>query len=330
MMFASSSEDYYSKMRKSAIAKATTGQKELLRNLGDVPERKKSLRVLQRNKQYLPNKGDIFTLSPRPDAYLFGQVLEYPISLDKKDYFFYKRILVVIFDSLHLNHGIDEWEKVNTKNLLTPPLIVGKTCWEEGVFQTIGNRTAPSTCSLGVGFGIEDRQGFVDVFGEPIAFVPQFVGLRALTTPAGVSYEVERAFILNPSLLKTKQGQFPVWGTTDYFAQREREENGYDVSEAKDGTEPFLLHEMGDRFVLTLHVEDLTDYLKEKGTGDDLSLNGYDIESCAERFIIEHSEYSQDFLFDSEADSFCVASNDVNGLKRLAKGVLGVLNAGSV
>ena len=130
---------------------------------GEPPQAEPNLRVPPEPSRKRLHPGDLFTASPAPETFVFGQVvrpdavLEVPITA----------VLIYIYDSVANHPVLPEVDHLIPQRLLFAPLFINRLPWSRGYFQTLSHRdlttsdVLPRHCFRTPSGGVVDDDGNV-------------------------------------------------------------------------------------------------------------------------------------------------------------------------
>lgn len=146
------------------------------------------VKILKR-KRIIPQKGDVFVVSPIDGAYYCGVVINSGVETCET----YSSV-VFILSKEYENMDI-EVDDLDLEDLLFYPQIVDKGYWSRGYFYNIGKRVEIPD-NLDYGFYSVGKECYVDEYRNKISRCPKILGLYGIATGTGVAYHINRALIL--------------------------------------------------------------------------------------------------------------------------------------
>ena len=162
--------------------------REKLDALDEQNPREYQVKIIKR-KRIIPQKGDVFVVSPREGAYYSGVVISAGIEISDT----YSSV-VFILDKEYESMDIDVAE-LDLENLLFYPQIVDKGYWSRGYFYNIGKQIEiPNELDYGF-YNVVDEY-YVDEYGNRILKCPKLLGIYGVATGTGVAYKINRELIL--------------------------------------------------------------------------------------------------------------------------------------
>ncbi|NUT92804.1 MAG: hypothetical protein HOY78_12360 [Saccharothrix sp.] len=112
--------------------------------------------------------GDVFTLSPRENLYVFGRVVADDVTWAKTDPPLPAVNLVYLYRHTSPVAEVPPRAELLVDKLLLPPKMINNLPWVRGYFQTIGNVALGEGEKLPVHCFRDARGRFVDEFHEPL------------------------------------------------------------------------------------------------------------------------------------------------------------------
>ncbi|MBQ9022096.1 MAG: hypothetical protein IJ113_08845, partial [Eggerthellaceae bacterium] len=263
------------------------------------------------------SSGDYLIFSPRQGLFFYGLVRDANICpLDGDGYAGLNHVL--LFRKATTNPSFASLKEAMMSGLLVDPLLVECECWEEGFFsKAIYGEPCEVEKEYDIGFwglwffedSVAPVKGIFSVLGEPIDHVPQYIANRCITSSYGISFAIEKEFILDPGLLEVDGRSFPAWGTKGFYATKEKYN---DEKPLHNQVSPLVWVDSGDEYSIYLSCNDFP--------CKDSECNGYYIEQVAMSFLEKHAQGLGDqIIFDSEADVFCATSRQKKALECFAK-----------
>ena len=162
--------------------------REKLDRLSEQDPKEYQVKILKR-KRIIPQKGDVFVVSPKGGAYYSGVVISAGIEISDT----YSSV-VFILDKEYESMDIDVAE-LDLENLLFYPQIVDKGYWSRGYFYNIGKQIEiPNELDYGF-YNVVDEY-YVDEYGNRISRRPKLLGIYGVATGTGVAYYINRELIL--------------------------------------------------------------------------------------------------------------------------------------
>ena len=151
------------------------------------------LQVIKRKRSY-PEIGDIFSINPKGDLFLYGIVVNNHINnINGEDL-----LLILIF-----KEGVNIQERVSEgvccDDLLIPPQIVGKEYWTRGYFYNIEHYNDKINTDS-YGFYSIGKGKFFDEYGNEISGEPQLLGTYGVATITGIARKINQELIIDGSL----------------------------------------------------------------------------------------------------------------------------------
>ena len=162
--------------------------REKLDALDEQNPREYQVKIIKR-KRIIPQKGDVFVVSPREGAYYSGVVISAGIEISDT----YSSV-VFILDKEYESMDIDVAE-LDLENLLFYPQIVDKGYWSRGYFYNIGKQIEIPD-DLDYGFYSIGKECYVDEYKNRISRRPKLLGIYGVATGTGVAYYINRELIL--------------------------------------------------------------------------------------------------------------------------------------
>ena len=159
-----------------------------LDRLGEQDPREYQVKILKR-KRIIPDKGDVFVVSPIEGVYYCGVVIKPGVETCET----YSSV-VFILNKEYENMDI-KVEDLNLDDLLYYPQIVDKGYWSRGYFYNIGKKIEIPD-DLDYGFYSIGKECYVDEYGNRISRCPKLLGLYGIATGTGVAYKINRELIL--------------------------------------------------------------------------------------------------------------------------------------
>ena len=143
--------------------------REKLDALDEQNPREYQVKIIKR-KRIIPQKGDVFVVSPREGAYYSGVVISAGIEISDT----YSSV-VFILDKEYESMDIDVAE-LDLENLLFYPQIVDKGYWSRGYFYNIGKQIEIPD-DLDYGFYSIGKECYVDEYKNRISRRPKLLGI---------------------------------------------------------------------------------------------------------------------------------------------------------
>ncbi len=164
--------------------------KKELEKLDESDPKEYQLQVIKR-KRILPQKGDVFLVSPRKDLFFKGVVVNSNISNINGE----ELLLIFILK----NKSGEIYDLTDVAELLIAPVMVGREYWTRGYFYNTGeNIEIPS--EIDYGFYSIGKGMFMDEYGNEIVREPELLGTFGVATITGVSYEINVELIIDKTL----------------------------------------------------------------------------------------------------------------------------------
>lgn len=164
--------------------------KKELEKLDESDPKEYQLQVIKR-KRILPQKGDVFLVSPRKDLFFKGVVVNSNISNINGE----ELLLIFILK----NKSGEIYDLTDVSELLIAPVMVGREYWTRGYFYNTGeNIEIPS--EIDYGFYSIGKEMFMDEYGNEIVREPELLGTFGVATITGVSYEINVELIIDKTL----------------------------------------------------------------------------------------------------------------------------------
>ena len=165
-----------------------------LDELGEKNWKDYQLKTIKRKRAY-PEIGDVFFVEPVEGKYFWGVVVNNHIyNIDGDDL-----LVIMIFRERVYGKEYNNL-KIDTKNLLIDPCIVGKEYWTRGLFYTITNINLESI-KLNYGFYNIFKGKYFDELGKELKCVPDLVGIDGVCTISGIAYKINTELIIDETLL---------------------------------------------------------------------------------------------------------------------------------
>ena len=162
--------------------------REKLDRLREQDPREYQVKILKR-KRTIPQKGDVFVVSPKEGMYYCGVVINAGVEISDT----YSAV-VFILDKEYENMDIDV-KDLELENLLYYPEIVDKGYWSRGYFYNIGKQIEIPD-DLDYGFYSIGKECYVDEYKNRISRHPKLLGIYGVATGTGVAYYINRELIL--------------------------------------------------------------------------------------------------------------------------------------
>ena len=153
------------------------------------------LKVIKR-KRIIPQKGDVFLVSPKESLYFFGLVMEGNVNNINGD-----GLSVVMIFKDKATSMEDTNFTPDFNNLLIAPSTVGREYWTRGYFYNVGHMDA-SFDDVRYGFYSIGKGRYCDVESKQLDEVPELVGIFGVSTINGIAREINRELIMDSSLLE--------------------------------------------------------------------------------------------------------------------------------
>lgn len=162
--------------------------REKLDRLSEQDPKEYQVKILKR-KRTIPQKGDVFVVSPREGMYYCGVVINAGDEISDT----YSAV-VFILDKEYENMDIDV-KDLELENLLYYPEIVDKGYWSRGYFYNIGKQIEIPD-DLDYGFYSIGKECYVDEYRNRISRCPKLLGIDGVATGIGVARKINRELIL--------------------------------------------------------------------------------------------------------------------------------------
>lgn len=167
--------------------------KKELEKLDESDPKEYQLQVIKR-KRILPQKGDVFLVSPRKDLFFKGVVVNSNISNINGE-----ELLLIFILKNKKNKSGEIYDLTDVSELLIAPVMVGREYWTRGYFYNTGeNIEIPS--EIDYGFYSIGKGMFMDEYGNEIVREPELLGTFGVATITGVSYEINVELIIDKTL----------------------------------------------------------------------------------------------------------------------------------
>ncbi|MGL4606422.1 MAG: Imm26 family immunity protein, partial [Eubacteriaceae bacterium] len=159
------------------------------------------LRRIKGSRSIMPQKGDVFIVSPKEGLYFYGAVVSDRFNLDL--YEGCELFTAVIFKEKAKYIGAKDYS-LNFNNIMFPPFIVDLFYWRRGLFYNIGDKiTIPEDFNYGF-FDVIDYK-YCDEYENEIDFTPTHCSVSGVKTIYGVGYEIHREAIFDKTLYEPKK-----------------------------------------------------------------------------------------------------------------------------
>ncbi len=162
--------------------------REKLDRLSEQDPKEYQVKILKR-KRIIPQKGDVFVVSPREGMYYCGVVVNAGDGISDT----YSAV-VFILDKEYESMDIDV-KDLELENLLYYPEIVDKGYWSRGYFYNIGKQIEIPD-DLDYGFYSIGKECYVDEYRNRISRCPKLLGIDGVATGIGVARKINRELIL--------------------------------------------------------------------------------------------------------------------------------------
>ena len=162
--------------------------REKLDRLSEQDPKEYQVKILKR-KRIIPQKGDVFVVSPKGGGYYCGVVISAGIEISDT----YSSV-VFILDKEYESMDIDV-KDLELENLLYYPEIVDKGYWSRGYFYNIGKQIEIPD-DLDYGFYSIGKECYVDEYRNRISRCPKLLGIDGVATGIGVARKINRELIL--------------------------------------------------------------------------------------------------------------------------------------
>lgn len=155
------------------------------------------LKVIKR-KRVIPQKGDVFLVSPKESLYFFGLVMEGNVNNINGD-----GLSVVMIFKDKARSIEDSNFTPDFNNLLIPPATVGREYWTRGYFYNVGHMDA-SFDDVSYGFYDIIDGKYYNEYEQEIPEPGDFhlLGTFGVSTINGIARKINRELIMNSSLLE--------------------------------------------------------------------------------------------------------------------------------
>lgn len=202
-MVNNSNENPISSEWKKRYSEMPEDVKKKLETLEQLKPKDYQLRLIKKTKPEL-HDGDVFVLSPRENVFFYGKVLRTNINHIEKDTFVHGKNVVFIFNNKTTKPTLDDFTP-DYSNLLIRPSIVDNSYWNKGLFFNVGNlKVSDIEKELNYGFykiGINSNW-YCKEDGTVLNYKPEIIGMFGIATINGIASQIEKEFIINPSLLE--------------------------------------------------------------------------------------------------------------------------------
>ena len=133
-----------------------------------------NLRVLEPSRK-APQNGDVFTLSPAPNTFLFGRVVAADAAVGPM-----AAVMIYIYDAILSDATVPAPERLTPTHLLLPPLLTNRLPWSRGYFKTLRRSGLQPEDTLSVHCFRDSRGRFHDEHSRLISGPIEPVGQWAL------------------------------------------------------------------------------------------------------------------------------------------------------
>ena len=183
--------------RKKRYQALSEDIKKKLEELDKQDPREYQLKVIKR-KRIIPQKGDIFLVSPRDSLYFYGLVMEGGIKNINGE----GLSSVMIFRDKAISVEDTNFTP-NFNNLLIQPAMVGREYWTRGYFYNIGH-TEESFEHISYGFYNIAKGKYCNEYEQEIPEPAdlRLVGAYGVSTGIGIASEINQELIIDSRLLE--------------------------------------------------------------------------------------------------------------------------------
>lgn len=165
-----------------------------LAKLDEMDPKEYQLEIIKR-KRIVPQKGDVFLVSPKKDLFFKGVVVNSNINNINGEELF---LIFILRDKMKMPDIINS--SIDISELLIDPVIVGKEYWTRGYFYNTGD-TIEISSEIDYGFYSIGKGKFMDEYGNEIFKEPKLLGTFGVATITGIAYDINIELIIEKTLI---------------------------------------------------------------------------------------------------------------------------------